>query len=1314
MKNDLLLRLLFIGLLSGKAGSVMAQNLVPNYSFEEVSTCPQSYGGAGTTLAAPWVAPTTGTPDIFNSCSTFGLVDVPDNNFGNQTALTGEGYAGGIMKLPSYEYREYIQAPLLEPLVANEWYAVSFFVSPGEFGCAVDEIGAFFSVNAPSANSFVALPYTPQIVYTGGFIDDYENWTLIEGCFQAIGGESYITIGNFNNDANTPLDPNCQNPVSYYYIEDVTVVVGGNPGEIPIELDGPVYECFSYEIDPQIPDVGYTWEDGSHNPTLVVSESGTYSVTVSDGCNLGIDSIEVIINGTFDPIDLGPEELTICTGDEYAIMLDPDLSDYLWQDGSNDPQYTITVSGTYSVTLDDGCMVSTDQIEVEVLDPPSPFSLGDDMFLCSGTEVEYSFDPDLGNFLWQDGNMSSTYLIDQGGTYLLTISNMCGMESDEITITDLEEPEVQIGPPEVTICEGEIIELEIDPALGDILWSDGSDSPLFEISTSGIYSVSVTNQCGLGSDQVNVTVAPLPEIALGMDTTLCNGDSLWLSPDATNGNFLWQDGSIEDSFLVTGPGTYALIFSNFCGSASDNILIDFSPSLAPPDLGPDFSLCPGESTVLFATTPGASYLWSNATTADSLLVNSPGVYTVEVFNECNSFADTIIVGVNDNAPQVNLPDQLTLCQGQTLTLDAAIGGVSFLWNDNSSDQQLTVNSPGTYSVTVTNACGVDVDTTIILDGGPAPIVDIGNDLQVCAGDVIPISPSFSNVDAWLWNDGSSLPTFSVSAPGFVSIQVSNACGVAFDTLLVSLLPATPPLDLGPDTSLCAGEQFTLTINTPGVSVLWPDGSSANDFIVDQSGLVFASITNACGSSFDTLEVFPLPDIPFLNLGQDQSLCPGEVIILSPGIPDVAYLWQDGSSNNSYQSTQEETIILTISNACGSTSDTLEIFESTQGPQIDLGPDIQVCLGEVVTISSNISGVNYLWQDGSSSPDFSTTVSGTFILAVSNNCGTDSDTIAVDISGVAPSPTLGPDTTLCEGLSLILLSSADPITSVLWQDGSSSSSFVVTSPGTFILAESNRCGVASDTLVVSFLDAPDPFSLGPDSTLCPGESVLLSAPFVPFDILWQDGSSSPQFVADRPGTYVLQLSNECGAVADQLDVSFDTRIPIIDLDPSIPWCEGDIISLDASQLFSATYLWSAGDNSSAIEVATPGIYTIDVVTPCSAVTQSVDIFASTDCEIVDINNAIHLPNVFSPNGDGINDVFSVSYGPDLVVTAMQGSVFDRWGNLVFSSADIPFSWDGFFAGEILMPGVFVYTLSVKYLDDGKEKDLVFSGDVTLIR
>lgn len=131
----------------------------------------------------------------------------------------------------------------------------------------------------------------------------------------------------------------------------------------------------------------------------------------------------------------------------------------------------------------------------------------------------------------------------------------------------------------------------------------------------------------------------------------------------------------------------------------------------------------------------------------------------------------------------------------------------------------------------------------------------------------------------------------------------------------------------------------------------------------------------------------------------------------------------------------------------------------------------------VTIPSGISGVNYLWQDGSTNPDFTTTQSGVFILEVSNLCGTDTDTIAVDISGVPPVVDLGADTVLCEGVTLQLISSADAITTITWQDGSSLPTYLVSTAGTYILSETNRCGDATDSVVVDYLAAPMPFSLG---------------------------------------------------------------------------------------------------------------------------------------------------------------------------------------------------------------------------------------------
>ena len=1306
--------LLYVMLSTGWLAVLTGQNLVPNYSFETYNTCPLTFGANGPTATPPWIGPTMGSPDIFNACSTTDITDVPDSFFGEQDAITGDGYAGGYCKLPTYEYREYIQAPLLSPLVAGQWYYVSFFVSPGEYGCPVKNIGAYLSATPPSSNGTAALNVTPQIESNGDFINDYENWTLISGCFFAVGGEAYITIGNFHDDSDTPVDPNCGSDLAYYFFEDISVVEGDAPANLPLELDGPVYECFSYEIDPDISEYNLIWEDGSHGPTMTVTETGVYSLTITDGCNYGLDSIEVIINGNFDPIDLGPDEVTICNGEVYEVSLDPDLSDYTWHDGSHDPEYSMSTSGIYAVTLDDGCAESVDEIEIVVVYPPDPISLGEDLILCSGDEIDYMFDSSLGDFTWQDNTTLPSYIVSEGGTYAVTVSNMCGEVSDEVVISDLEVPEPELGPDEQNMCNGDILEFEIDQELGDILWQDGSSEANYEITTGGLYTLYVSNECGTGIDQVVVTVIDPPTVDLGPDLDVCGNEIVTLTTAAVNGTYEWQDNSNNDSLVVTSSGIYALTITNFCGEVWDDIVIDYTALLSPFDFGPDVNLCPGEELILHANHQSGAYQWQDGSTSDTLLVNSTGTYYAVLSNACNSVTDTINVSVNNSPPIVDLPAQLNLCQGQSIMLDAGIGGINYLWNDNSQNQQLLVASPGAYSLTVSNACGSDRDTVIILDGGPAPVVDLGIDIQICPGDHEWIVPSFSNVDSWLWHDGSEMASFDASNAGLITVAVSNACGSSFDTLLVGLLPSAPPLDLGPDTSLCSWQSFALSIQTPGVSILWPDGSTDPDFTVIGPGEVAASISNTCGTSFDTLVIDAKPEIPTLDLGADQSLCPGEIINVSPGILNVNYEWQDGSINNSYQSTQEESIILIISNECGSTTDTLEVIESTQGPQLNLGTDIQECEGVIVTIPSGVSGVNYLWQDGSTDPDIITTQSGVYILQVSNNCGADIDTINVDISGISPTVTLGPDTTLCEGSTLLLVSDADAITSIQWQNGSSSSSFAVSSPGIFSLAESNRCGDASDTIVVYYLDAPDPFTLGPDTTLCPGETITLTAPTSTLNIQWQDGSILESIVADQPITYSLQLSNDCGSVSDELVLSYDTQVPFLDLGPELEWCEGDIITLDASQLFNASYSWNNSSVSSSIEISAPGVYSVEVSTACSLISDEVNVVPGIDCYTPELHKEFYIPNVFSPNGDGINDVFVIGMGSDLDVQSMQGSVFDRWGNLVFSSEANPFSWDGRFIEKDAMPAVYVLVLHWEYNDGGVLRTDSAHRDITLLR
>jgi hypothetical protein len=355
-----------------------------------------------------------------------------------------------------------------------------------------------------------------------------------------------------------------------------------------------------------------------------------------------------------------------------------------------------------------------------------------------------------------------------------------------------------------------------------------------------------------------------------------------------------------------------------------------------------------------------------------------------------------------------------------------------------------------------------------------------------------------------------------------------------------------------------------------------------------------------------VQVTLLDPIPDLDLGNDQSLCPGETITIDPGIPDVDYLWQDGTVETQYIASLQGMVILTISNACGAVSDTIEIVLDPNGPMVDLGPDVLACEGDTVLLNAGISGVQYLWLDGAGTvvSTGSTNVasdSGIYSLQVSNACGMDSDTILVDIHGTVPAPSLGPDTTLCEGEVLTLISIADPETEILWHALDSAVStdvqFIVTRSGIYSLTEINHCGVASDTIEVGFENLPPVFDLGDDVVICPGDTVVLQAPQTDNAILWEtpDGASTEsQYFATLPGVVTLTISNHCGVVSDDILIEFDENEPVATLDP-VSLCDGESVTLDVSQPIEALYERNTGSTSSVLQIVTPGNYSVSIIT-----------------------------------------------------------------------------------------------------------------------
>jgi hypothetical protein len=243
---------LYIILLIGFGYSICnSQNLISNSSFERVDT--PVYWNSGEFINSSYFPATRNvtdwdwynSPDYFsqNAQISGAFRDVPLNDIGVSYAKHGIAYGGIISFVKAGETKEYISQHLTNPLKFDSVYCLSFFTSRADrVTYSIKNLGAYFSVNPPTLFSNFYINTVPQVM-TSTYVTDSIGWTEIQGCFIAQGGEEYITIGNFNSNANTDtLFIGSTNPhpgangYAYYYIDSVTLYQNNFPTAIK-EID---------------------------------------------------------------------------------------------------------------------------------------------------------------------------------------------------------------------------------------------------------------------------------------------------------------------------------------------------------------------------------------------------------------------------------------------------------------------------------------------------------------------------------------------------------------------------------------------------------------------------------------------------------------------------------------------------------------------------------------------------------------------------------------------------------------------------------------------------------------------------------------------------------------------------------------------------------------------------------------------------------------------------------------------------------------------------------------------------------------------
>ena len=340
---------------------------------------------------------------------------------------------------------------------------------------------------------------------------------------------------------------------------------------------------------------------------------------------------------------------------------------------------------------------------------------------------------------------------------------------------------------DTTICKGDTLHLSVDIPNAKYLWNVNTTSNSLGVVTEGKYWISANLNSCLATDSINVSVRDLPAFSLGKDTAICLNNQITLNPapSLTNTTYKWSTGSTLPQIVVIQPAMYWLAVTDDIGCSKRDSIIVAQTQLPQFSLSADTILCQTSLQLNAAVAGASSYSWSTAENTSSIKVNRSGTYWADVTKDNCTYRDSINI-VFKPYPVISLGKDTTLCESNSLLLDAGNVGSTFEWQDHSFNQTYRINKPGNYSVTVNDNGCISKDT-ISVNYILKPVFSLGADFSICAGEVVILKPTIQNGQwaSYLWQDGSKNPTYSVSTPGNYILSISNDCGFRTDTIIAS-------------------------------------------------------------------------------------------------------------------------------------------------------------------------------------------------------------------------------------------------------------------------------------------------------------------------------------------------------------------------------------------------------------------------------------------------------------------------------------------------------------------------------------------------
>jgi len=608
-----------------------------------------------------------------------------------------------------------------------------------------------------------------------------------------------------------------------------------------------------------------------------------------------------------------------------AIQMGPDGKMYVCNYSSsvlnviNNPN-TLGVGCNYvagAVNLGTGtCMIGLPNMLDILTNQTSISDLPEDTSVCT-TPLILDAGSGATSYLWSTGATTETISVNSAGPYSVIIinTNPCGADTLHDTCN------VHIVPPivvnlgnDTTLCTGQNLTLNAANAGAVYNWSTGATTQTINVDTTATYYVTVSAGSCVETDSITVTFHGAT-VNLGHDTTICAGNPITLNAGNPGATYLWSTGANTQTIIADSTATYYVSVSVGNCVATDSIIVDFLANVTV-NLGNDTTLCIGQSLTLNAGNVGATYSWSNGLNTQTITVSSSGTYTVTATAGICSGTGTITVNFVAS-PTVNLGNNISVCLGIPVTIDAGNAGSTYLWSNGAVTETISPVVSGIYTVTV--SIGTCTATgSISVSFTALPVVNLGPDQYLCSQSTI---LDAGNAGAtYLWSNGQITETISVNSSGTYWVQVQNGTCTGTDTVIITE-GISPTVNLGPDIQLCYGETVKLDAGNAGMTYFWSNGQTTQTIIANTTSEYFVKVNDHGCSTLDSVNVFIANQIQ-VSLGADTFLCPGSQLFIDAGIGFNSYTWTPSGGNDHFMITYEPgtyTVLVTDGNGCTATS-----------------------------------------------------------------------------------------------------------------------------------------------------------------------------------------------------------------------------------------------------------------------------------------------------------------------------------------------------------------------------------------------------------